>query len=193
MIGGEDRNPFRGVEQPRNRGVDMLPIVGDLVGRGPRDQAALRPGMAWPGGDVIGIVQKAEAFVEIGRRATAEQELLEEPGHMRTMPFGRAGVGHRLDDLVLGGQHCRAPLGLRAHREMPCASHPGRRSAARPNRRRHRTRTTVEAAGCGIHGSARGGIKDKIAKAGDNRSPAAIVPCEIRLNCEISVAVRTRK
>jgi hypothetical protein len=32
------------------------------------------------------------------------------------MPFGRARVRHRLDDLVLNGQQRRAPLGLAAHR-----------------------------------------------------------------------------
>ena len=31
------------------------------------------------------------------------------------MPLGRAHVGHRLDDLVLGRQRCRQPLGVRAH------------------------------------------------------------------------------
>jgi hypothetical protein len=35
---------------------------------------------------------------------------------MRAMPFGRAGVGHRLDDLILGRQQRCAALGLGPHR-----------------------------------------------------------------------------
>ena len=44
-----------------------------------------------------------------------QDEGLEEPGHMRAMPLGRARVGHRLDDLILGRQKSRAALGLGAH------------------------------------------------------------------------------
>src|SRR5690606_20536026 len=52
---------------------------------------------------VIGV----EAIIEAGgewlvpSRIPAQDEGLVEPGRMRQMPLGRAGVVHRLDDLVL--------------------------------------------------------------------------------------------
>src|SRR3954447_10649071 len=44
----------------------------------------------------------------------AEQELLEEPGGVGAMLFGRAGVRHRLDELVFGAQGSGPALGLAA-------------------------------------------------------------------------------
>src|SRR5262249_8131960 len=43
------------------------------------------------------------------------QKRLEEPGRMRAMPFGRTGVRHRLDCLVLRRQRRRAALGLASY------------------------------------------------------------------------------
>jgi hypothetical protein len=73
--------------------------------------------MARTGRDIIRIEQKREAFIEdaIGRVVRLNQKRLEEPGGVRAMPFGRAGVRHRLDCLVLGGERRRASLGLTAH------------------------------------------------------------------------------
>ena len=48
----------------------------------------------------------------------AEQELLEEPGGMGAVPFGRTGVRHRLDQLVLGAQGSGPALGLVADRQI---------------------------------------------------------------------------
>jgi hypothetical protein len=42
----------------------------------------------------------------------AEQELLEEPGGMGAVPFRRARVRHRLDQLILWGQGGGAAFGL---------------------------------------------------------------------------------
>jgi hypothetical protein len=44
-----------------------------------------------------------------------EEKLLEEPRGVRTVPFRRARVGHRLDDLILGGEHGGAAFRLGAH------------------------------------------------------------------------------
>ena len=48
----------------------------------------------------------------------AEQELLEEPGGMGAVPFRRAGVRHRLDQLVFGRQRRGPALGLVADGEI---------------------------------------------------------------------------
>ena len=48
----------------------------------------------------------------------AEQELLEEPGGMGAMPFGRTGVRHGLDRLVLGAQRRGPALGLATDRQI---------------------------------------------------------------------------
>jgi hypothetical protein len=44
----------------------------------------------------------------------AEQELLEEPGGMGAVPFRRAGIRHRLNQLVLRRQGRGTALGLAA-------------------------------------------------------------------------------
>ena len=81
----------------------MPAIGGDLVGGRTREVTALVAGMPGTGTDVIGIEQKCVVEVErlVALAVLAEQELLEEPGGMGAMPFGRAGVRHRLDQLVL--------------------------------------------------------------------------------------------
>ncbi len=105
------------LDQPLDRRIDMRAIAGDVLAVRPRDQAALRARMARTGGDVIGVEQERKAFVEdlVGGIVRHQQELLEEPGDMRAMPFGRAGIGHRLHDLVLGRQMRGALFRLRPH------------------------------------------------------------------------------
>ena len=76
----DDRNEpaeiARGFDQRRHRLVDMGAIGGDLGGARTRHQAALRPRLARPGGDVIGIVQISETLIErrgsLWHRAAAE-------------------------------------------------------------------------------------------------------------------------
>jgi hypothetical protein len=77
-----------------------------------------RPRRTGAGRHVIRIEQIAEACVEdaVAGKMRQQQELLEEPGRVRPVPFGGAGVGHRLHDLILGAERRRARLGLGAHR-----------------------------------------------------------------------------
>ncbi len=61
------KDPFgfrRGFDQLRHGGIDMGAIGGRLGNAGPRDQAALRPGLPRARRHVIGIEQKGEALVE---------------------------------------------------------------------------------------------------------------------------------
>ena len=76
--------------------------------------AALVAGMARAGADIIGIEQIGIVGVKglVALAMLAEQELLEEPGGMGAVPLRRAGVRHRLDQLVLGAQGSGTALGL---------------------------------------------------------------------------------
>ena len=118
---------------------------------GPRQQAALRPRVPRTGGDVIGVEQVGE----LARRTpdspadAAQQELLEEPGGVRAVPFGRARVRHRLHDLVLGRQRRRAALGLAAHGAEGSAPKRARIGAADA---RDVAVTMVTEGGCGSGG-----------------------------------------
>src|SRR5207249_1921096 len=69
------------------------------------------------GRHVVGIEEIRELLVEdpITGKMGDQEELLEEPSRVRAMPFGRAGVRHRLHQLVFGAQGSGATLGLRAH------------------------------------------------------------------------------
>ncbi len=119
----QDREHAHGIghrhlgDQPFDRGIDVSAIAGDVGGIRPRDQPALRAGVARTGGNVIGVEQKRKAFVEdfVARIVRYQQELLEKPGDVRAMPFGRRGIGHRLHDLVLGRQMRGTRLRFRAH------------------------------------------------------------------------------
>jgi len=73
--------------------------------------------VARPGRDVVGIEEISEPPVEdpITGKMRDQEELLEKPGRVRAMPFGRARIRHRLHYLVLGAQGSGATLGLRAH------------------------------------------------------------------------------
>ena len=75
---------------------------------------ALVAGVPRTGADIIGIEQKGVVGVEglVALAVLAEQELLEEPGGMRAMPFRRTGIGHRLHDLILRAQQRGAAFGL---------------------------------------------------------------------------------
>ena len=92
----------------------MPAIGGDFLGAGTGQMAALVAGVARSGADVIGIEQEGVVGMKrlVARAMFAEQELLEEPGGMGAMPFGRAGVRHRLDQLVFRRKRGGAALGL---------------------------------------------------------------------------------
>ena len=85
-------------------------------------------GVARAGADVIGIEQIGVVGVEglVARAMLAEQELLEEPGGMGAVPFRRARVRHRLDQLVLGAQRARRGARSRRGRRDRLPPDPGR-------------------------------------------------------------------
>ena len=97
----------------------MPAIGGDFVGARAGQEAALVAGMPGTGADIIGIEQKGVVGMEglVALAVLAEQELLEEPGGMGAVPFRRAGVRHRLDELVFGAQAARR--GARSRRGRP--------------------------------------------------------------------------
>ena len=112
--------PGRGVGgfgKARHRGVDMVAIGADDIDRRARQEAALGPRMARPHRLVIGVEQIGEGRVEhaILPGERAEDEGLEKPAGVRQMPFCRAGIGHRLDRLVLGRQIGGERLALAPH------------------------------------------------------------------------------
>src|SRR5215470_17943370 len=80
------------LDQPRDRVIDMTAISGDFIGARTRDQATLRPRLAWTGRHIIGIVEIGETLVEgpIILGVGPEQELFKKPADVGAMPFGRA-------------------------------------------------------------------------------------------------------
>src|SRR5689334_2939761 len=103
-----------GLEEFDDGGIDMPAIGGDFIGARSGEVAALMAGVPGTGADIIRVEQKRVVGVErlIALAVLAEQELLEEPGGMGAMPLGRAGVRHRLDQLVFGAQGSGPALGL---------------------------------------------------------------------------------
>lgn len=86
--------------------VDVRPVALDGGHAGPAEQPALRPRMLLTDALVIAVEQHAEVRIEGLERVlmALEDKGLEEPGQMRQMPFGRAGVGHRLHLAILVGK-----------------------------------------------------------------------------------------
>ena len=105
-------------EQRLHARVD-LPAPGMHLGQGrARQQAPLRARMLRPHALVVAVEEHAERGIE-GLEAgleALEQEGLEEPGGMRQVPFGRAGLGHRLQLAILGRQRRGQRRAARAHR-----------------------------------------------------------------------------
>ena len=99
--------------------VDVTAIGRDFIGARPGQVAALVPGMAGAGGDIVGIEQEGIVGMEglVSRTVFAEQELFEEPGGMGAVPFRRTCVRHRLDQLILGCQRAGTALGFISHRK----------------------------------------------------------------------------
>ncbi len=104
----------RGLEEFHDRRIDMTAIGGDLFRARAGQKAARVAGMPGAGADVIGIEQEGVvAMIRLVACAVfAEQELLEEPGGMGSVPFRRARIRHRLHDLVFRGKRGGAALGL---------------------------------------------------------------------------------
>ncbi len=106
-------------EQLIDRGVDVCPVVGHLGDRGARDEPALGTGVTSADRLVVAVVEEAilrSVPHPVAGAVGAEHELGEEPRGVRPMPLGRAGVGHRLDHLVLGAQRRRQTIGARPDR-----------------------------------------------------------------------------
>ncbi len=110
---------FGTFDHPRHRGTDMIAIGHDDIDSGARQQAAFRPRVSWADRLVIGIEEVGKGRVEhsVIRIKTRQDKRFEKPGSMGEVPFCRAGIGHRLDRLVLwrqiGGQRFGvAPYGL---------------------------------------------------------------------------------
>ena len=103
-------------DQPVDGRIDVRAIVGDVGRIGSCQHSAMRTGMARACRDVIRIEQERILFVEFGIALAIglEQKLFEEPGRVRAVPFGGAGVRHRLDDLVFRRQRRCAALGFGA-------------------------------------------------------------------------------
>ena len=98
----------------------MPAVGGDLLGTGAGQVAALMSGVPGSGADIVGIEQEGVVGMKrlVSRAVFAEQELLEEPGGMGAVPFRRAGVRHRLDQLILRAEGGGAALGLVADRQI---------------------------------------------------------------------------
>src|SRR5579863_8488259 len=107
------------VQELYGRCVDMTAIGGDFLGARPGQVTALVTGMPGAGADIVGIEQEGIVGMKwlVSPAVFAEQELLEEPGGMGAVPFRRARVRHRLDELVFRGQRGSAALGLISHRK----------------------------------------------------------------------------
>ena len=93
-------------QQPRHRRVDVRAPRHDLGQSRARQHAASRAQDALALGLVIGIEQERPLLVvePVTRQPVAQQERLEEPGGVREVPFGRRGVGHRLQRRVRFGE-----------------------------------------------------------------------------------------
>ena len=105
-------------DQLFHAGVDVVAVAVDLLHGRTREKATLQARKERPHGFVVGIEQIAVARMKgpVARQERREQEVLEEPGRVREMPFRGADVRHALDDVVLGRER-RADRGrVRAHR-----------------------------------------------------------------------------
>ena len=98
------RSVVAAVDQLVHRAVDVRAVARDLLDRRPREQAALRTGMTRTDRLVVRVEEVPEVGIEGAYPASVrlEEERLEEPGRVTAVPLGRAHVGHRLNDLVLG-------------------------------------------------------------------------------------------
>jgi len=100
-------------EQRRHLLVDVRAPIADFGDARARQHPARWTRMARSRAFVIGVEEIAVGWVVdvVGVVERHEDEILEEPGHMRAMPFGRADIGHRLDGLVFGRESRRERLG----------------------------------------------------------------------------------
>ena len=105
------------VQQARHRGVHVRPVVVNLAYRGPRQETAPGPRIRVADAVVVGVEQRLVTVVDafVARFERPEQKGLEEPGGVRQVPLGRAGIVHGLHAVVLDGQRLAQRLGLRPY------------------------------------------------------------------------------
>src|ERR1700704_701392 len=105
-------------QQPFDRFIDVCPIGPNLRHIGPREHATLRARMPRASRHVVGIEQIRELWIEdlIARQMRHQQKLFKKPGRVGAMPLGRAGIGHRLNNLVFRIQRRGTTLRLAADR-----------------------------------------------------------------------------
>ena len=102
------------VQEVLHAPVDLRAIARDLGHRRPREQAAAVAGDPLAHGIVIGIEQEGISRINgRGEPRVLEARMKVSKNHecMGQVPLGRAGVGHRLDDVVLDLQRCAEGLG----------------------------------------------------------------------------------
>ena len=92
------------IDQLLHRGIDVGAVARDLLDGRAREQAPLRSRMTRTDGLVVRVEEVPEVGIEdvVPGERGLEEERLEEPGRVTAVPLGRAHVGHRLNDLVLG-------------------------------------------------------------------------------------------
>src|SRR5699024_2291704 len=97
--------------------VDCGAVATDLGDIGTRDQAALRARVLLANAVVVGVEKVAPGRVDGApvRVVRLEHEGLEKPGGMGTVPFDRAGAGHRLKRLIFWRQRRGKAFGGRAN------------------------------------------------------------------------------
>ena len=108
--------------------IDMLPIGQNLVDAGAGDHAALRPWLARPEALVVGVEKVGVALVErpVTGGQGSQNHRFKKPGSVGEVPFGRAGIGHSLQALILRRQRLR-----QLFRQVPYRPKTGRHFAAR--------------------------------------------------------------
>ena len=104
-------------QQAIHRLVHVSAVFGHLADAGPRDDSTARSGI--PGADtfVVGVEQVRVGGMErpVSAQLRLEEEGLEEPRSVGTVPFCGADVGHGLDRLILRGEGGGQGLGHVAH------------------------------------------------------------------------------
>ena len=92
-------------------------VGGDLVDPGTGQQSTLRAGMTGTDRLVVRVEQIPEPRVErsIAGEMGGQDKGLEKPAGVGPVPLGRAGVGHRLDRLILSRQRPGQLLGQAAN------------------------------------------------------------------------------
>ena len=104
------------LEKSHHGRVDMPAIGCDVFDAGAGQQTARVAGVPGTGADIVGIEEIGVVRVKrlVAFAMFAKQELLEEPGGVRPVPFRRARIRHRLYDLIFRAKGRGAPFGLAA-------------------------------------------------------------------------------